>query len=224
MSLKKGKYPYPDENIFMIFGGANEHYLSNHSINIDVDSEDASFDNITNIFNKMNVLTAVAENKEIALKYFTDIMPDWWKNYSITSLSELKTSARLSYDVTINKNSFGELWLVKTKDLKYPYVTVKTEHHNLDIIKTLTNEYFNSEVFEYAILVSHLTKTIKWLQQIKTGNNTEEERFVFSSENKGNKMNMRTSLEIYLDELYASLSESEKEKILKHSIVNNKGN
>lgn len=63
MSLKKGKYPYPDENIFMIFGGANEHYLSNHSINIDVDSEDASFDNITNIFNKMNVLTSVAENR-----------------------------------------------------------------------------------------------------------------------------------------------------------------
>lgn len=220
MSLKKGKYPYPEENIFMIFGGANEHYLLSHPINIDVDAEDASFDNITNIFNKMNVLTAIAESKEIALKYFEDIMPDWWKNYSIVSLYELKNCARLSYDITINKNSFGDLWLVKTNDLKYPYVTLKTEHHNLDIIKTLTNEHFNSEVFEYAILLSHLTKTIKWLQQIKIGKNEEEERFVFNSEKEKN--NKRTSLEIYLDELYSNLSENEKEKILSHSIINNK--
>lgn len=217
MKLKKGNYPYPEECVFMVFGGPSEDFLSKNVINVDVESEGESFGSIVDIFNKISVLHIVADNIDLAKQYMMDIMPEWWSLYTITSLKELKSWGHLAHDTMIKDTPNGESWIIKTNNQEKPYITIKTDKHNIDILRTITNEYFGEDSFVFALLASNLTKTISWLQSIKNGKSTEEERFVFNLEDMSEG---RNPLEIYLDELYSNMPMEVQSEILKNSLSN----
>lgn len=203
MSLKKGNYPYPAKNVFLVLGGPCENYFSKHFLSLSSEMTQSQLFKNVDILNKITTFIAVAENKQLVKDYAADIMPEWWETYNIVSKEEL-----LSWDKSVEyiKLEDGIKWLVRlTSNLN----SIVLEGVDLDIlsIKNIVDSNIEKGVFQSAIPLEMFKQTIIDMDAVSNG--IEEERFIFDTKSN--------DIYDYIDNLFLSLTPEHQEKILKNS-------
>lgn len=202
MNFKKGSYPYPEENVFLVLGGPNEDFLLNHPFTIKNTLEKQDFVNNVHVLNKIVNFTAVSKNKKLVEDYASEIMPEWWSTYNILSLKEIKSWLSFSKEIVLEK---GEKWLINLSDK----TSLVIEGKDLDFfaIKTIIEKNMGEGMFTSTIPLVFVEQTIVDMEAIRTG--LQEERFVFDLENN--------ELNDYIDDLFLSLPQNQKSKIIQDS-------
>lgn len=202
MNFKKGSYPYPEENVFLVLGGPNEDFLLNHPFTIKNTLEKQDFVNNVHVLNKIVNFTAVSKNKKLVEDYASEIMPEWWSTYNILSLKEIKSWLSFSKEIVLEK---GEKWLINFSDK----TSLVIEGKDLDFfaIKTIIEKNMGEGMFTSTIPLVFVEQTIVDMEAIRTG--LQEERFVFDLENN--------ELNDYIDDLFLSLPQNQKSKIIQDS-------
>lgn len=203
MSLKKGNYPYPAKNVFLVLGGPSENYLSKHFLSLSSEMTQSQLFKNVDILNKITTFIAVAENKQLVKDYAADIMPEWWETYNVVSKEEL-----LNWDKNVEyiKLDEGIKWLVRlTGNLN----SIVLEGVDLDIlsIKNIVDSNIEKGVFQSAIPLEMFKQTIIDMDAVSNG--IEEERFIFDTKSN--------DIYDYIDNLFLSLTPEHQEKILKNS-------
>jgi len=202
MNFKKGSYPYPEENVFLVLGGPNEKFILNHPFTVKNTLEKQDFVNNVHVLNKIVNFTAVSKNKELVDNYATEIMPKWWSTYNILSLKEIKSWLSFSKEIVLEK---GEKWLINLSDK----TSLVIEGKDLDFfaIKTIIEQNMGEDMFCSTIPLVFVEQTIVDMEAIRTG--LQEERFVFDLESN--------ELNDYIDDLFLSLPQNQQSKIIQDS-------
>lgn len=202
MNFKKGSYPYPEENVFLVLGGPNEEFTLNHPFTVKNTLEKQDFVNNVHVLNKIVNFTAVSKNKKLVDNYATEIMPEWWSTYNILSLKEIKSWLSFSKEIVLEK---GEKWLINLSDK----TSLVIEGKDLDFfaIKTIIEQNMGEDMFCSTIPLVFVEQTIVDMEAIRTG--LQEERFVFDLESN--------ELNDYIDDLFLSLPQNQQSKIIQDS-------
>lgn len=202
MNFKKGNYPYPEENVFLVLGGPNEEFILNRPLAIKNTLEKQDMVNNVHILNKIVNFTAVSKNKELVDDYAKEIMPEWWSTYNILSLKEIKSWLSFSKEILLEE---GEKWLINLSDKS----SLVIEGKELDFfaIKTIIEKNMGEDMFVSTIPLNFVQQTIVDMEAIRAG--LQEERFVFDLENN--------ELNDYIDDLFLSLPQSQQSKIIQDS-------
>lgn len=211
--LEKNKYPYPDHNIFFLFGGVNEHYLEACDFEYPQDIDALLSKNTSDILNKLQAFFIVATNKKEAEAYIKTVQPTYWKTYTFYSLAELKNMIlkRKQKVIALSKDN---------KEDKIEYMIRYFDDSTIDFViagkdTNLIKEWSlknNTKEVSYIMPFLALTEVVEQLTELKYGRNKENEVFVSSWEDLGKEF----------DKLYSQMSEDEKKEILESASLTKK--
>lgn len=211
--LIQNNYPYPDINIFFLFGGVNEEYLEACDFKYPSSTDELLSKNTIDILNKLQSFFIVAESKNAALEYIKTIQPTYWKNYTFMSLSELKNMIlkRKSKVIELSKDNKEDKIEYMIRYFDDPEINFVIAGQDLSEIKEWALKNKKKEV-SYIMPFLALTEVVEQLTELKYGRNKENEVFVSSWEN----------LESDLSKLYSNMSENEKKEILESALLTKK--
>ena len=211
--LKKESYPYPDINIFFLFGGVDENYIEACDFKYPSSLDDLLSKNTADILNKLQSFFIVAKNKNQAQEYVKTIQPTYWKTYTLFSLSELKNMIlkRKSKVIELSKDDKEDKIEYMIRYFDDPEITFIIAGKDTTLIKKWVLENKKKEV-SYIMPFLALTEVVEQLTELKYGRNKENEVFVSTWED----------LEQEFNKLYSHLSENEKKEILESALLTKK--
>jgi len=211
--LEKNKYPYPDNNIFFLFGGVNEHYLEACDFEYPQDIDALLSKNSSDILNKLQAFFIVATNKKEAEAYIKTVQPTYWKTYTFYSLAELKNMIlkRKQKVIALSKDNKEDKieYMIRYFDDSAIDFVIAGKDTNLIKEWSLKN---NTKEVSYIMPFLALTEVVEQLTELKYGRNKENEVFVSSWEDLGKEF----------DKLYSQMSEDEKKEILESASLTKK--